>query len=214
LELASSSAHFKVVETEIAEGLSRLERWLRAEKESDPTKKAALLRPFLITGGANNLTPYELWWSSPLVLDEVAKTGKAGVGLLSELLEEPCYQNSFDPAQLPGFGAQGHACILISLALQEFHVAATLEEKLKKLRPLFDLPQHVTGAGYVPEGLLGEYLDQRLTAVLETGPTYAKPFLHDLLKLPYFQNDYILPMSDHSGREQRAKIEAALATLK
>jgi hypothetical protein len=203
----------EAVEKDIAQGLARRDQWQAALAESDPAKKVVLLRPFLITGADGIPTPYELWWSGPLVLDEVAKTGQAGVDLLQSLLKEPCYQTDFDPQWL-GFGGQERAILVKSLALQEFHVALTPDEKLAKLRPLFDLPSYEFRAGTYPEGLLNQYLDRGLAAVVETGSAHAKPFLHDLQKLPYFQENYSSPMEQNAGRDRHAKIEAALAQLK
>jgi hypothetical protein len=166
-------------------------------------------------------TPYEVWVSFPAVLEEVAKTGLAAIPFLTDLLTLPCYQKDFavgpplwtSSGRWTGFGAEQSSVVQRTLALQAFNVATDPQEKLSKLRPLFDLTQFEVSLGYDPESLLEKYMDRGLAAAETTGPNVAVPFLRSLLNLPQFQENYSSLNRITFGHDQRAKVQAAIARL-
>jgi hypothetical protein len=206
-------ANQTALESDMAEGLSRRDQFHRAKEAIDPALKLSLLRPFLIPGGNHHFTTYEVWSASSTMLQEAEKTGPASIPFFTDLLTLPEYQDEYAPDGWKGWGAQERALVKESLTLEESLAATDAKEKLKRLRPLFDLPHYFTYAGYDPHGVVETYLDRGLAAATAAGPQEAIPFLQGLLELPQFQKGYSPIGSTSFGEEDRVKIEAVIAGL-
>jgi hypothetical protein len=201
------------LEADVAEGLARRDQWHRAQAASDPSVKLDLLRPFLIPGGEHHFTNYEVLMACDLVLQEVENAGPQGVPFLTNLLTLPYYHDDYAPNGWSGFGSHLRTDVKISLVLQQSRAATQPEEKLSRLRPLFGVPYFNTSAGSDPEASLYTFMDRALAAAEAAGPKDALPFLRGLLELPQFQEGYSPPTLQGYGHDERAKIQAAIASM-
>jgi hypothetical protein len=201
------------LESDLADGLSRHDDWARAQAATDPAVRLRLLRQFLLPGGPHHFTPYDVWSCTMSALQLVEKTGPAAIPFLNGLLAEPSFRDDYAPDGWIGFGAQERAAVEKSLALVEAQAAATPQQKIARLRPVFDLPSYDFRGGYPPVGMVEQYLDRGLAVAKSLDAADARPFLRGLLALPQFQEAYA-PIGETTwGHGWRVRIQAALAAL-
>jgi hypothetical protein len=138
LERDEDHPNLAALEDDLREGLARHDEWWRAKAATDPAERLALLRPFLLPGGPHHLNEYEVWSCTQAALEQVEKAGPAAVPFLRELLTEPSFQDSYAPQDWPGWGTGERDMVKRSLALVEARDAVSPQEKLAKVKPVFE----------------------------------------------------------------------------
>ncbi len=214
LERDEDHPNLAALEDDLREGLARHDEWWRAKAATDPAERLALLRPFLLPGGPHHLNEYEVWSCTQAALEQVEKAGPAAVPFLRELLTESSFQDSYAPQDWPGWGTGERDMVKRSLALVEARDAVSPQEKLAKVKPVFETIHFWTTAGFDRDGAVRQYLDRGLEVAASVDAAEARPFLQGLLELPQFQKGYEPVGQTSFGEEMREKIEAALAGLR
>jgi hypothetical protein len=207
-------ADLTALENDFQEGLVRHDEWWRAKAEADPNLRLAMLRPFLLPGGPHHLNEYEVWSCTQSALDQVEQAGSAAVPFLQELLTEPSFQEGYAVQDWPGWAMGERDMVKRSLALVQAREAPNSQEKLTKVRPVFDTVDFFTTAGFDRHGAVRQYLDRGLAVVTSVDAAEARPFLQGLLMLPQFQKGFEPIGQTSFGEEMREKIESALNGLK
>jgi hypothetical protein len=202
------------LEDDLREGLARHDEWWRSKAATDPKERLTLLRPFLLPGGPHHLNEYEVWSCTQAALEQVEIAGSAAVPFLEELLTEPSFQEGYAAQDWPGWGMGERDMVKRSLALVEARDAANPQEKLAKVKPVFDTVNFFTTAGFDQHGAVQQYLDRGLAVATSVDAAEARPFLQGLLGLPQFQKGFEPIGQTSFGEEMREKIEAALEGLK
>jgi hypothetical protein len=194
-------------EAEYSRGLEIRWKWERAKKCTNPEERLRLLRKFLTPSSELAPTDYEIWSETETVLTEAEKAGSAAIPFFEDLLKNrPKVPRGWERLEEEEIGRTRR-----HLLFAKAKCAATEEEKLVALRPLFEIPPKTAAMSYEePDYFVSEWMDKSLSEVRQTRPKLSKPFLEDLLKLPQFQESFGTRSHKDFGKEQRAKIQAAL----